>query len=209
MISVTMMRTNIEEDGGLDMQMDAEERIISAAIMCIEQYGLQGATIRRIAQKAGLNSAAINYYFRSKDRLLEKAVDVSLQNAFDWNDYQVPETSTAQERIEIVLTRLIEGAHAYPGLTRAHFFSAFAEGRYDEPGIKRLNLFLEELLQRIKPVCIGREESSLRLALMQIMSAAFLLPALLPKLFDDFSQCDLFDQVLLHDYIHRAVTRLF
>lgn len=193
----------------MDMQMDAEGRIISAAIMCIEQYGLQGATIRRIAEKAGLNSAAINYYFRSKDRLLEKAVDVSLQNAFDWSDYQVPETSTAQERIEIVLTRLAEGAHAYPGLTRAHFFSAFTEGKYDEPGIKRLNQFLEELLQSIKPCCPGREESDLRQALTQIMAAAFLLPALMPQLFHNFSHCDLSDRDTLRDYIHRIVTRLF
>ncbi len=193
----------------MDMQLDAEERIISAAIMCIEEYGLQGATIRRIAEKAGLNSAAINYYFRSKDRLLEKAIDVSLQNAFDWNDYQVPEACTAQERIEAVLFRLVEGAHAYPGLTRAHFFSAFAQGKYDEPGIRHLNQFLEELLQRIKPCCPGREESDLRLVLTQIMAAAFLLPALLPRLFDDFSHLDLSGWDTLHDYIHGVVTRLF
>ncbi len=193
----------------MDMQLDAEERIVNAAIMCIEEYGLQGATIRRIAEKAGQNSAAINYYFRSKDRLLEKAIDVSLQNAFDWNDYQVPEVCTAQEHIEAVLTRLIEGAHTYPGLTRAHFFSAFAQGKYDQPGIKRLNQFLEELLNRIKPGCQDRKEGDLRLALMQIMAAAFLLPALLPQLFDAFSRYDFKDRNMLHDYIHRIVTRLF
>lgn len=193
----------------MDMQLDAEERIVGAAIMCIEEYGLQGATIRRIAEKAGLNSAAINYYFRSKDKLLEKAIDVSLQNAFDWNDYQVPETYTAQERVEAVLTRLIEGAHAYPGLTRAHFFSAFAQGKYDQPGIRRLNQFLEELLQSIKHCCPGREESDLRLMFIQIMAAAFLLPALLPQLFDAFSHYDLHNSDMLHDYIHRIVTRLF
>ena len=204
-----MMRTTPERMMAMDMQLDAEERIVGAAIMCIEEYGLQGATIRRIAEKAGLNSAAINYYFRSKDRLLEKAMDVSLQNAFDWNDYQVPETCTAQERIEAVLLRLVEGAHAYPGLTRAHFFSAFAEGKYDQPGIKRLNQFLEELLKSLKPCCPDREESDLRLVLTQIMAAAFLLPALLPKLFDDFSQLDLSGRDALNDYIHRIVTRLF
>ena len=193
----------------MEMQTEAEERIVGAAIMCIEEFGLQGATIRRIAEKAGLNSAAINYYFRSKDRLLEKATDVSLQNAFDWKDYQVPAGFSAQERIEAVLTRLIEGAHAFPGLTRAHFFCAFAQGKYDQPGIKRLNQFLEELLQSIKPLCTDKEEGELRLAITQIMSAAFLLPALLPKLFDEFSRCDLTGKDMLHAYIHRIVTRLF
>lgn len=43
-----------------------EIKIIEAAIECIEQFGLKGATNRRIAEKAGVNLAAINYYFRSK-----------------------------------------------------------------------------------------------------------------------------------------------
>ncbi len=38
-----------------------ERKIIEAAIECIEQYGIQGATNRRIAEIAGVNSAAINY----------------------------------------------------------------------------------------------------------------------------------------------------
>lgn len=81
-------------------------------------------------------------------------------------------------------------------------------GTYDQPGIKRLNQFLEELLQRIKPCCQDREESGLRLALTQIMAAAFLLQALLPHLFDDFSHYDLSNRNMLNDYIHRIVTRL-
>ena len=38
-----------------------EIKIIEAAIDCIEQFGLKGATNRRIAEKAGVNLAAINY----------------------------------------------------------------------------------------------------------------------------------------------------
>lgn len=192
----------------MEMQTETEERIINAAIACIEQYGLQGTTIRRIAQAADLNSAAISYYFRSKDRLLEKAMEVSLLHAFDWNDYQTPAHCTAQERIEIVLLKLVEGAYAYPRLTRAHFYNAFAEGDYSEPGIKKLNQFFEELLGSIRSGFPHRSESDLRLAITQIAADAFLLPAFMPHLFDSFSGCDLTDRDTLRDYIRRAVERL-
>jgi AcrR family transcriptional regulator len=193
----------------MDTQTDVQEKIIYAAIACIEEYGLQGATIRRIAEKAGQNSAAINYYFRSKDKLLEKAVELTLKNAFDWNDYQVPEDSTATERLELILTRLVLGAQAFPGLTRAHFHGAFVDGLYNEPGIKSLNEFMEEMLRRIKPFCPDHEENELRLSITQMMAAALLYPALLPKAFDSFYPIDFNNGETLKSYIHRIVTRLF
>ena len=48
-----------------------EEKIITATVECIEKYGIKGTTIRQIAETAGVNIAAINYYFRSKDQLFE------------------------------------------------------------------------------------------------------------------------------------------
>ena len=65
-----------------------EIKIIEAAIDCIEQFGLKGATNRRIAEKAGVNLAAINYYFRSKENLIERVMETTLHNAFDWDDIQ-------------------------------------------------------------------------------------------------------------------------
>jgi AcrR family transcriptional regulator len=44
----------------------AEEKIITAAVECIEKYGIKGTTIRQIAEQAGVNIAAVNYYFRSR-----------------------------------------------------------------------------------------------------------------------------------------------
>ena len=41
----------------------AREKIILAAIGCIEKDGLRRVTIRGIARAAGANSAAISYYF--------------------------------------------------------------------------------------------------------------------------------------------------
>ena len=52
--------------------------IIEAVIDCIEKYGIDKVTTRRIAEQAGTNIASINYYFRSKDVLLA-AAEIRLQ----------------------------------------------------------------------------------------------------------------------------------
>lgn len=76
------------------------DRILAAARDLFSAKGFQQTTIRDIAQKAHVNGAAINYYFRSKDRLyeeiflqeygrmalpLEKKVS-SVQNQEDWEN---------------------------------------------------------------------------------------------------------------------------
>ena len=65
--------------------ISVEEKIIRATIDCIEEFGIVGATTRRIAKSAEVNIAAINYYFRSKDRLIEIGLHQTMENSFgDW-----------------------------------------------------------------------------------------------------------------------------
>src|SRR5882757_963803 len=47
----------------------ARERLIDAAGEIFGEQGYHGATVRDITRKAGVNLAAINYYFRDKEEL--------------------------------------------------------------------------------------------------------------------------------------------
>lgn len=53
-----------------------EDKIINATVSCIEKYGIKKTTIRQIGKEAGVNSASINYYFRSKDILMQHVMKV-------------------------------------------------------------------------------------------------------------------------------------
>jgi AcrR family transcriptional regulator len=50
------------------------ERLLTAAGQVFAQEGYQGATIRKIKDRAGANIAAVNYYFGDKERLYIEAV---------------------------------------------------------------------------------------------------------------------------------------
>jgi len=45
------------------------ERLLDAAGEVFAERGFDGATVREITRKAGMNVAAVNYYFRDKDEL--------------------------------------------------------------------------------------------------------------------------------------------
>ena len=50
------------------------ERLLDTAGEIFAEKGLAGATVREISKKAGVNIAAVNYYFRDKERLYIEAV---------------------------------------------------------------------------------------------------------------------------------------
>src|SRR5262245_23644582 len=50
------------------------ERILEAAGELFAERGFEGTTVRDICQAAGANVAAVNYYFRDKERLYTEAV---------------------------------------------------------------------------------------------------------------------------------------
>jgi TetR/AcrR family transcriptional regulator len=54
-------------------------RILEAAVGVFADGGLKGATIRRVGQAAGVNSALLYYYYDSKEALFTEAVTMVLQ----------------------------------------------------------------------------------------------------------------------------------
>ncbi|HCL65905.1 MAG TPA: TetR family transcriptional regulator [Rhizobium sp.] len=54
---------------------EAERRqdLITATLDCISEFGLQGATVRQIAARAGVTGGLIRHYFTGKDQMLQAA----------------------------------------------------------------------------------------------------------------------------------------
>jgi AcrR family transcriptional regulator len=190
-----------------DQTMTPEEKIIQATIECIEQYGLQGATNRRIAAQAGVNIAAINYYFRSKETLMKRVMKTTLDNAFDWEDFEDLPSSTPQERCTAIFEDLIQGGCNFPGLTRAHFYAVLSEGRTDSEAANRLNDFVSQLAADLRQRGIALAEEDLYLAVTEI-TAAVILMIMVPGLFQQSTDLDLCNPEARHRFVSRLVNRL-
>jgi AcrR family transcriptional regulator len=47
--------------------------LVAATLDCIAEYGIQGATVRLIADRAGVTPGLIRHYFVSKDLMFQAA----------------------------------------------------------------------------------------------------------------------------------------
>ena len=87
------------------------QRIIEAAGSVFAELGYEGATVRMITERAGVNVAAINYYFRDKAGLYQELVAAchcSSQEAADACPW--PQDAPAVERLLFFIERMVRRA---------------------------------------------------------------------------------------------------
>ena len=71
------------------IRINNERRILAAAVKIFAGYGYQGATMRKIAEEAGLPKANLHYYFQTKEQLYRQVLDgifkdwLAAANTFD------------------------------------------------------------------------------------------------------------------------------
>ncbi len=61
------------------MKPDARERLLEATIESLQENGYARTTTREIVARAGLHLPAVNYYFGSKEQLLQDAIVEALR----------------------------------------------------------------------------------------------------------------------------------
>jgi len=60
---------------------NTKQKILHSTLNIIEKEGFDRITVRKIAAKAEINAALINYHFGSKENLISQAIDVILGDA--------------------------------------------------------------------------------------------------------------------------------
>jgi len=188
--------------------LSTREKIIVAAINCIEESGLQSLTIRSIAAKAGVNSAAISYYFGTKEKLVEEALNRTLEEL-----KKIPEEILRAEgldlkqRLRAFFTALLDGLVRWPRLIKAHLQSPLLDGNYGTPFCDMFNSFLTDLLRHLEEMPSSQREQNLRALIIQSISAV-LIPGLMPGFFQYFAGLDFADPEARRSYVEDLVNRL-
>ena len=55
-------------------RFETKQKILKATLKILESEGIQKLTVRKIAAEAGVNVAAVNYHFGSKDQVVFEAL---------------------------------------------------------------------------------------------------------------------------------------
>ena len=71
------MKTKVGSEGA-----DVRERLLDAAVQLFAEQGVAGTAVAEIAAAAGVTSAMVHYYFKTKDQLLDAVVEGRLVGRF-------------------------------------------------------------------------------------------------------------------------------
>ena len=77
--------------------------ILSATFRCISKRGIDGITLRSIAEEAKINPALLHYYFKDKENLLSKFIQYLFLHFIVDVEKQLDHSDTPEKKLETLL----------------------------------------------------------------------------------------------------------
>ncbi len=173
-----------------------KEHILLATIEAIEKVGLTNLTTRAIAQEAGVNNAALHYYYGTKERLVEAALAQTLAHMLEDSDALLAVEEPIAERLLALLDYLAQGVVGWPNVIRAHLLGPVLEGQLASPFAGLMERWLDRTARAIQP---EGDDGGVRVALHAAFSA-LLLAGLMPTP-HGFTPADLRDPAARQEYL--------
>ena len=127
------MRERIKAVAAINRQ-STKENILHSTIEAIEKYGLVALTTRLIAEEAGVNNAALHYYFGTKDNLVEAALNQTADQMINASKDILSGDKSIDARLRELLVYMINSVERFPNILRALLMEPLYFGeRKDEP----------------------------------------------------------------------------
>src|SRR3972149_10022218 len=82
----TMKSARTEARPGRWTAADRRQQLATVTLQVIAEHGVRGATVRRIAEAAGVSRPALYNHFSGRKELLEAALDLLLDRMLAWID---------------------------------------------------------------------------------------------------------------------------
>lgn len=161
-------------------QRATKQQILEATITAIEKFGVQNITTRIIAQEAGVNNAALHYYYGTKERLVAEALALTLDHMMEDTDAILSGAGDLRQRLRALFEYIVAGVIRYPNLIRAHLSGALMEGDSSSPFLHLLDAWLERTGSELESALAAVPKHNIRFGVYTAFSA-IVLAGLLPE----------------------------
>ena len=186
------------------MSQDREltkNKIILAAISCVERDGIQGLTTRNVAKEAGVNNASINYYFGTKENLIEAMFKYIQDHLFsDLEELFADKDLNVYSQLKVFFTFILRGISNYPNLIKALFDSYNDTTAFNEETTRVFNAYFDKLIERVEKEEPRERAEIFRISLMQMFAAVIGL-CLPGAIFKDYFKVNFNDPQVQQEYI--------
>ncbi|MEQ8175846.1 MAG: TetR family transcriptional regulator [Syntrophomonadaceae bacterium] len=191
----------------MSSNQNTRDKIIQAALAVIGERGTNGVTSRIIAGKAKVNHAAINYYFNSKEDLIEKALEHYYEGLEDVFLILKDQKISAKERLIKFAEDYIRYDNRFPGVKHHIMSRLMVENITDSkvsglmPGnLQAIKLVFKEILE-------GKDEKTISFKAIAFISG-LVYPLLLMRYGDIVMSSDYGDNALTREYIEELINGL-
>jgi AcrR family transcriptional regulator len=166
------------------------ERLIEATVTEIERQGLSQLTVRGVAAAADMNIAAVNYHFRSKQALVEAALESSILHMLEDTELLLARLPDDPEQgLAELLGYYLEGCLRFPRISKAHLHQAFVADDYQGMFPQRFAPVLERLRAALCAALPGLDRAAAARRVIAALSATFF-PAFFAPLFQPIAALD-------------------
>ncbi|QUI23415.1 TetR family transcriptional regulator [Vallitalea pronyensis] len=182
----------------MDIKANVKDQILNAVIELIDEVDLiERITSRKIAEKAGVNLALINYYYQSKDNLINQAVSykmelITRQMSNAYSDVDSP----YQQLIGLLLSS------ADLSFKYNKFFKVAVETEMRNGYRNSLDL----VMPLLKEIFNNTDKEELRIIAMQLM-IPFHQIIMYPDLYSKYLETDFFDKSKRDDTIIKMMQK--
>jgi AcrR family transcriptional regulator len=104
--------------------LTTKEKIIRVAMDIIAQEGFQNITVRKIATQAGVNVAAINYHFGSKDAVISEALKTVTDELKSTFEYLKASNERAETKLAAFINSYTNIMLNYPDIIKNMIYHA-------------------------------------------------------------------------------------
>jgi TetR/AcrR family transcriptional regulator, transcriptional repressor of bet genes len=125
-------------------------QIVAAASRAIVAHGVNGATLERIAEEAGLRRGHVRHYVGNRAELLDLVIDAAIQ-PYRARVLEIARVVDRTERIQALLAHMF-GSDWGPGEDTAVFTALLLGAHHDMYLHERMRAYYEELRQDIEKI---------------------------------------------------------
>jgi len=183
-------------------KQETKEKILDAVLDLIRNEGFQHVTVRKIAERAGVNVASVNYHFGSKDLAVNAALSRMTGDFRAAFEALEEEGYDPRRRLENFLFSYADAVSKYPDVIKNFIVQSIQENAaqnefiafFRQEGLAALQKTLLEITREEQP------EKLVRAKMLQLIAAS-VFPALLGPAFKKITGSDYADSRYRREYI--------
>lgn len=183
-----------------------KDKILEATLNIISNKGLQSVTIRQIATAAGVNIAAINYHFGSKDNVINESLEYLMNRSFSAFNCLKDQKTPPDLRLKQFINSFSKNLIKYPEVIKLMIYQSMNENSHTNTFQDYLKSEGVDLIKNtFHQINLDDDDITLRLRTMQLISC-LCFPVVLENHIEDMFSIKLNDPEIRKAYIEMIST---